>query len=989
MAKTKIRARILSIIAVVMPSILLSVSAGIAWINQNRLKETFQEEIIAIQPFFDFELSEDAELMRGLLDFIEIDQGIQSTWSKKDREGLLNQTSLLFENIQTKYYVTHFYFHDLDRVNFLRVHNPPRYGDFIDRYTMTAAFENERFEYGIELGPYGTFTLRAVKPWYFDGVLEGYIELGKEIEHITPHLSETLGVELIFLIDKTLLNREQWEEGLRMMEREGDWDQLANYVVIDQTIDIEMTQISAIINNQGEERKENDDTLRVEDQLYWISTIPLNDAGENEVGQILILKNNTQAVTELKTLITYLASGAIVLGSLLFGFFWFYLGRVEDDIEASFLERIKIEDQLIESELSYRSIFDGVNDAILVETSSGEVLDVNVRACEMYGWPREEFLTKTLQDMVPPDARALIPENQVEDTFETINIRANGERFPVDITGQLQTINDQQRLLIVVRDITSQKERENELRLAIEAAEVADQTKSEFLANMSHEIRTPLNGVLGMIELSLDTDLTAEQRDFLQTARSSADSLLRVINDILDFSKIEAGHLELDLIDFDLLNAVESVAQTMANRASAKGLELVSLIEPDLPATLRGDPGRLKQVLVNLTGNAIKFTEEGEINIRVQQEEEDQGQVKLKFMVRDTGIGIPEGKLRSIFERFQQVDGSSTRKASGTGLGLAISQQLVMMMGGEIGVECELGLGSTFWFTVTFEKQMLERPKTIPIPLRGVRILGIDDNHTNRLLLKKTLEKAYARIDVLDNGLETVTELKKAKEEGDPYRIVLLDMQMPVFDGEQTLEEIKASDVGKKIEVIILTSVRMLGDIERLKGKGCAGYLVKPVKQRQLVDVIEMVLGQQEQEVVSKQLFTKHHVRNQKQDKIRILLAEDNLVNQKLAVALLEKANYSVEVVKNGVQAVDAIQEKEYSLVLMDIQMPEMDGFEATRIIRENEKELQHIPIIALTAHAMKGDRERCLEAGMDDYLSKPLAQKELYRLIEKWSKGV
>ncbi|MCD4802251.1 MAG: response regulator [Anaerolineales bacterium] len=989
MAKTKIRARILSIIAVVMPSILLSVSAGIAWINQNRLKETFQEEIIAIQPFFDFELSEDAELMRGLLDFIEIDQGIQSTWSKKDREGLLNQTSLLFENIQTKYYVTHFYFHDLDRVNFLRVHNPPRYGDFIDRYTMTAAFENERFEYGIELGPYGTFTLRAVKPWYFDGVLEGYIELGKEIEHITPHLSETLGVELIFLIDKTLLNREQWEEGLRMMEREGDWDQLANYVVIDQTIDIEMTQISAIINNQGEERKENDDTLRVEDQLYWISTIPLNDAGENEVGQILILKNNTQAVTELKTLITYLASGAIVLGSLLFGFFWFYLGRVEDDIEASFLERIKIEDQLIESELSYRSIFDGVNDAILVETSSGEVLDVNVRACEMYGWPREEFLTKTLQDMVPPDARALIPENQVEDTFETINIRANGERFPVAITGQLQTINDQQRLLIVVRDITSQKERENELRLAIEAAEVADQTKSEFLANMSHEIRTPLNGVLGMIELSLDTDLTAEQRDFLQTARSSADSLLRVINDILDFSKIEAGHLELDLIDFDLLNAVESVAQTMANRASAKGLELVSLIEPDLPATLRGDPGRLKQVLVNLTGNAIKFTEEGEINIRVQQEEEDQGQVKLKFMVRDTGIGIPEGKLRSIFERFQQVDGSSTRKASGTGLGLAISQQLVMMMGGEIGVESELGLGSTFWFTVTFEKQMLERPKTIPIPLRGVRILGIDDNHTNRLLLKKTLEKAYARIDVLDNGLETVTELKKAKEEGDPYRIVLLDMQMPVFDGEQTLEEIKASDVGKKIEVIILTSVRMLGDIERLKGKGCAGYLVKPVKQRQLVDVIEMVLGQQEQEVVSKQLFTKHHVRNQKQDKIRILLAEDNLVNQKLAVALLEKANYSVEVVKNGVQAVDAIQEKEYSLVLMDIQMPEMDGFEATRIIRENEKELQHIPIIALTAHAMKGDRERCLEAGMDDYLSKPLAQKELYRLIEKWSKGV
>jgi CheY-like chemotaxis protein/HPt (histidine-containing phosphotransfer) domain-containing protein len=495
-----------------------------------------------------------------------------------------------------------------------------------------------------------------------------------------------------------------------------------------------------------------------------------------------------------------------------------------------------------------------------------------------------------------------------------------------------------------------------------------------------------------MLELMIDTGLTAEQRDYLKTARESADALLTLLNDILDFSKIEAGHLDLEQVNFDLRSTVEGVAVNMAQRAEAKGLEMACLIMHDVPATVRGDPGRLRQVLVNLAGNAIKFTLRGEVVIRVANEAESETHVTLRFSVSDTGVGIPRARQGAIFERFVQVDSSTTRKFGGTGLGLTISKQLVEMMGGTIGIESEVGVGSTFWFTGVFEKQpeFVEASTSTVVDIHDMHVLVVDDNGTNRMILTKMLENFGCRINSISSGKEAVKALRSSQERGDPYRLVLLDLQMPEMDGEQTLTAIKADPNVREVTVIILTSMGHRGDAARLEALGCAGYLLKPIKQAQLYDAILAVFGQRLQitDEIRSQLITRHTLSEQKRQSTRILLAEDNPINQKLAITLLQKAGYPVDVVENGVQAVEGLKAKHYHLVLMDVQMPEMDGFEATQRIREYEAGKSHIPIIAMTAHAMKGDRERCLAAGMDDYLSKPIEPQELFDKISQWAEN-
>ena len=939
---------------------------------------------------------------------VAADKTTQKALREGDAASLLSTWKPVFENLKRDDHITHFYFFDPKRVCLLRVHKPEKRGDLINRFTAIEAERTGGPASGIELGPLGTFTLRVVRPVFDGETLAGYVELGKEIEDALSSLRPRLDTQVAVTIHKQRLNQQAWEEGMRLLGRDANWNRLAHSALIyasqGHLPDALARWADGLSGPHAHEGASQ--AIAFDGQTWQVSAVPLQDASGAEVGDLLVMRDITATKAAFARLMAISGAGGGILLAFLLGFIYVLLRRTDARIHAQQAELRESE------ELQHALLANLAVGVVVVDPETRAIEQVNEHTAVLFGAPAERLVGQRCHALLCPDGKAACPVCDLGEPVansEGEMLRADGGRLPILRTVKRIQLNGREKLLECFVDISARKQAEAELRetnrnlaeataranrMAVKA-ELANMAKSEFLANMSHEIRTPMNGVIGMAGLLLETELTDEQRHYAETVNASGEALLALLNDILDLSKIEAGKLELECLDFNLRDLLDELAAAMALRFRKKGLELIFDTAPDVPALLRGDAGRVRQILTNLLGNAIKFTHAGEVALRVAAQSEAASEAILRFSVRDTGMGIPKDKIGLLFNKFSQVDTSTTRQFGGTGLGLAISKQLVEMMGGEIGVESEPGRGSTFWFTARFPKQAEgARPELPPAAakLRGVKVLVVDDNAANREVLTARMQSWGMLPTALPGGPEALKDLRQALDDGAPFEVAVIDMQMPGMDGEALGKVIKADKQLANTKIVMLSSIGQRGDAARFEEIGFSAYLTKPARDRDLFNVLSTILspaqarGMPGPERPAKRDLSRLFAGVD----ARVLLAEDNLINQQVVFGVFKKLGLAVDAVPNGEEALKALASTAYNLVLMDVHMPVMDGLEATRRVRDPQSPVldHNVPIIAMTASAMRGDRERCLEAGMSDYVTKPITPHSLIEKLQAWLGG-
>ncbi len=1007
-----------------------------------------------------------AETIRIAIESMQQDPCLRSAWMARNREHLLECAKPRFEYIQDHQLATRFYFHDLQRNNFLRVHDPQRYGDFRGSFTLADAVRSGQSEHGIELDDHGIPTLRIVYPWKIDGKLVGYIEIDAEVPRMLRTLKGLFSdVEIFLILEKEYQKKENWEQGGESSERRSGWDLFPQYVLADITLDIAPGQLRSGLEDSPAQSENSRFELSQTGRTFSGGYLPLTDYIGRNIGSIGVLTDVSDELKDIRFFYIALIVGTAGITLSLATFFWIYFGRVEQNLSGA-KKKLELEvEEHQEAEMMLRQNEERLEQEIQLrhtiaaeEKALGELLRLAIQEI-----PMRDFLQRSLEtilDSVPwtglqPKGAIFLNEERGQGQSLQLQIdhdmapelgnlcasipfgkclcgRAAASReiqfsdvadkrreihfpgseahchynipiiFEQTVLGVLAVflpahygrVPREEEFLRRAADILSMgisKRYSDEAMVSARiGAEKASKAKSRFLATMSHEIRTPMNGVLGMTELLKDTQLTFEQQEYVDTIHQSGRSLLAIINDILDFSKVEAGRLELTPIPFDLERAVHDVGQLLLPKAEEKGLELILDFGSDCSQRLVGDAGRIRQILMNLVGNAIKFTEQGHILLQVRSRPVSDKDAVVEVTVEDTGIGIPEQERSLLFESFFQADGSTTRQHGGTGLGLAISRQLVELMGGEIGVDSDPGKGSRFWFNLRLP--LGSKPEPLPFAsLAGVRILVVDDNAVNLRVAEEQLKAAGMKVETVADAGRAVELLQQRAESEHPFQMVLFDFDMPERDGEEMARTIRADARFDEVPLVLLTSFGKKGDAARFKEAGFSAYLSKPVLSTVLYQTLSSVLGLKDKGEDAP-IITRHTIEevvsNDPESSIgfrgRVLLVEDVPANQKVAAVMLRRLGIKVDVAENGKEALDRWERSDYDLILMDCQMPVMDGYDATRAIR-SRVDRGRVPIVALTANALESDRKRCIEAGMDGFIAKPFERNDLIKVLEQW----